>query len=334
MLVPRSILQLVDWLLLVTTLSAFAAQGPETSQPADESSPAPSATQISEWIAQLDDDRYIVREKATREILDAGVDALDPLLATANADRPEPADRAVWIMRRISQSGDHGIAIRALERLVQLRDRPALVEKAETELAERSVLVWQQQLTPLGAEISMKYEPLDIATAVPMLHVRLSPQWQGTIDHLRPVASLRQHEYFRLEGEPVDDGVVKLFEAKDKLLFIELRNTSVSAEAVDALKESHPGATIYVRNQALLGVRCENHAAGVLVQQVEPGTAAAAAGIVPGDIITSIDGHALPDFDRLTARIAQYQPGDKIEVQILRNNESTKLSVTLGARTD
>jgi S1-C subfamily serine protease len=79
-----------------------------------------------------------------------------------------------------------------------------------------------------------------------------------------------------------------------------------------------------------LGVQAENHPAGVLVQRVEDGTAAAAAGIVPGDVIASIDGHSLPDFDRLTARIAQHRPGETIDVEIVRGQERKKLAVTLG----
>jgi S1-C subfamily serine protease len=44
-----------------------------------------------------------------------------------------------------------------------------------------------------------------------------------------------------------------------------------------------------------------------------------------------MNGHTLPDFDRLTARIAQHQPGETVEVEIMRGNERKKLSVTLGS---
>jgi serine protease Do len=65
---------------------------------------------------------------------------------------------------------------------------------------------------------------------------------------------------------------------------------------------------------------------------VQSGSAAAAAGIQQGDIIATIDGHKLPDFDRLTVRIAQHQPGDKIEVEIIRNDQRMKLTPVLGIR--
>lgn len=101
--------------------------------------------------------------------------------------------------------------------------------------------------------------------------------------------------------------------------------------AVDSLKARRPNADVYVRNQALLGVAARNNGAGVAVELVQPGSAAAAAGIVAGDVILALDGHAVPDFDRLTARIAQHKPGDKIQVDIGRGEEKLSTQVTLGS---
>jgi S1-C subfamily serine protease len=68
------------------------------------------------------------------------------------------------------------------------------------------------------------------------------------------------------------------------------------------------------------------------VELVPAGTAAAAAGIKPGDIILALDGHPLPDFDRLTAHIAQHKPGDKVKVDLLRGEDKLTLEATLGVR--
>jgi S1-C subfamily serine protease len=56
----------------------------------------------------------------------------------------------------------------------------------------------------------------------------------------------------------------------------------------------------------------------MIVRTVRPDTAAANAKIVENDVIVSIDGHPVPDFDRLTARIAQHQPGEQVELEIIR----------------
>jgi hypothetical protein len=256
---------------------------------------------------------------------------LDPLLAVANGERPEPADRAVWILRRLGRSRDNDQAIAALERLIQLKGRPVLVAKAEEELEERSIAACQAKLAPLGADIIMESGQIDGFNIVPLLRVQVGEKWRGTPEDLKCVAQLRRQFYFRLEGKAVDDSVAKLFEEKEKLAFIQFLDTKVTPAAVDSLKARHVDAIIYVRGQALLGVQAENHQSGVLVTRVEPGTAAAAAGIVAGDVITSMDGHTLPDFDRLTARIAQHQPGTTVPLEIIRSGERKKLAVTLGS---
>ena len=79
---------------------------------------------------QLDSNRYLVREQATQQLLAAGAAAFDPLLAAANGDRPEAADRAVWVLRKLGDSDDRQLALAALDRLVQVKDRPAVVAEA------------------------------------------------------------------------------------------------------------------------------------------------------------------------------------------------------------
>jgi hypothetical protein len=297
-----------------------------------EADHSPAAEQIAAWIKDLDDQRYQVREEASQHLVGAESAALDPLLTVANGDRPEPADRAIWIMRRFSHSKDEALSRAALEHLADLENRPSLVAKALTELAQRDINACQERLTPLGADLVMQIEPIDPPNVAAVLTLRLGSRWHGTTDDLLQVAQLKQQRYFRLEGAPINDEVAKMFSDKEKLSVLQLIDTKVSPTAVDAIKEKHPDATVYVRNQALLGVQAENHAAGVRVIFVQPNSAADKAGIKQGDVISTIDGHKLADFDRLTARIAQHQPGDKIDLEILRNEKPTTLQVVLGSR--
>jgi hypothetical protein len=318
--------------LLIAIAVATRGSGAEKADSAvKKADPTPTAEEIVGWISQLDDSRYLTREQATQRLLDAGGAALDSLLAAANGERPEPADRAVWIMRRLARSRDNEQSIAALERMVQLRGRPMLVEMAEVELDERSIAACQARLTQLGAEIAMEATPLDGVTIVPLLRVRLGEKWRGTSADLRAIAQLRRQLYFRFEGKAVDNEVAKLFEDKERLAVLQFKNSKVTPAAVDALKARHPDAIVYVRGQALLGVTAANNPAGAMVIGVERDTAAHNAGIVAGDVIASMDGQTLPDFDRLTAHIAQHEPGETVEVEIVRGDERKKLSVTLGS---
>jgi hypothetical protein len=325
-------LSTVAYAALLTALSMVPFARAEQDEPDEKAErPAASAKEIADWIAQLDDNRYLVREQATQKLLKANSAALDPLLAAANGARPEPADRAVWILRRIARSRDNDEAIAALERIVQLRDRPLLVEKAGLELDERNIAAFQARLSPLGAEVVYEPAAFDNFTVAPVLWIRLGEKWRGTTEDLKDLGTLRQQLYFRLEGRAITNDVAKLFETKEKLSVVQFFNTSVTPAAVDAIKAKHPDAMVYVRGQALLGVSADNHPAGVMVRDVQAGSAASNAGIIPGDVIASLGGQTIPDFDRLTARIAQHQPGETVEVEVIRGNERKKLPVTFGS---
>jgi len=60
------------------------------------------------------------------------------------------------------------------------------------------------------------------------------------------------------------------------------------------------------------------------------GSAAAAAGIKTGDMVRSVDGKRLADFEGLLAVLAKAQPGDKVSIEVVRAGEPVALDVTLG----
>jgi S1-C subfamily serine protease len=50
-----------------------------------------------------------------------------------------------------------------------------------------------------------------------------------------------------------------------------------------------------------------------------------------GDVITRINGNSIPDFDRLTANVAQHEPGQVITLDVLRGEQTRTFQVTLGS---
>ncbi|MCY0905168.1 S1C family serine protease [Arthrobacter sp. H14-L1] len=69
---------------------------------------------------------------------------------------------------------------------------------------------------------------------------------------------------------------------------------------------------------------------GALVLDVPKGGPAAAAGIHPGDIIVSFAGKKISNALDLTAAIRQKEPGDQVDVVVLRGKDTQTLRVTLG----
>ena len=71
---------------------------------------------------------------------------------------------------------------------------------------------------------------------------------------------------------------------------------------------------------------------GVLVRDVLPGTAALAAGIQPGDVITAVDGAPITDTARYVAKLGRRKAGEKATVVIVREAKPQSKEVTLKER--
>ncbi len=91
---------------------------------------------------------------------------------------------------------------------------------------------------------------------------------------------------------------------------------------------------------AFLGVSMTDAAAtadgttrmGAKVEQVEPGTPAAQAGIQPGDVIVGIDDHAVGSAESLTGFVREYRSGDEVRIALIRNGVEQEIPATLATR--
>ncbi len=68
---------------------------------------------------------------------------------------------------------------------------------------------------------------------------------------------------------------------------------------------------------------------GVYVAEVTEGGAAKLAGMKSGDVITAIAGKKVNTTTQLKESIAQYRPGDKVEVEVNRNGSHHRYELTL-----
>lgn len=71
---------------------------------------------------------------------------------------------------------------------------------------------------------------------------------------------------------------------------------------------------------------------GVRVQQVIPGSAAEAAGILAGDIVVALDGQEVADLRGYSESLKAHQPGDEVTVTVLRDGAEVTLTAILGER--
>lgn len=79
--------------------------------------------------------------------------------------------------------------------------------------------------------------------------------------------------------------------------------------------------------RAKLGVRMEEQDGRVVARDVVPGSSAAAAGVLPGDVILTIDGEPVADNFDLIYVVSQKFKGDKGILEVQRNGEKLRLEV-------
>ena len=74
----------------------------------------------------------------------------------------------------------------------------------------------------------------------------------------------------------------------------------------------------------------EEDATGVRIGEVVEGSAAETMGMVDGDVVRAINGTSVSDFEALADAIGTKEPGDKVEVTVMRDGKEMKLNGTLG----
>ena len=72
---------------------------------------------------------------------------------------------------------------------------------------------------------------------------------------------------------------------------------------------------------------------GALVQLVEPGTSAAAAGMRQGDVIVKMNQTPITSATDVTAFMALHHPGDQVTITVNRYGQTLTLNATLGSHT-
>jgi putative serine protease PepD len=72
--------------------------------------------------------------------------------------------------------------------------------------------------------------------------------------------------------------------------------------------------------------------AGALVAEVEPNGPAASAGIQVGDIVTALGEQEVRGSGDLLSALRRYEPGERVEVAVLREGTQERISLRLGER--
>ncbi len=86
---------------------------------------------------------------------------------------------------------------------------------------------------------------------------------------------------------------------------------------------------------AWLGVQTTTSTAGVqgaTIELIEPGGPAERVGLMPGDVITEVDGQPITTSSDLARALAAKQPGQQVQLEVNRAGQTIVIDTTLGSR--
>jgi serine protease Do len=107
--------------------------------------------------------------------------------------------------------------------------------------------------------------------------------------------------------------------------------TSVADQIIDNGKAVHPYLGVYLSDLTQETAKRFGSSAdmGALIEKVEPGGPADQAGIRRGDIVIAAGNDEVQSSGDLISALRDYQPGDTVELTVLRNGQKEGLQVNL-----
>lgn len=95
---------------------------------------------------------------------------------------------------------------------------------------------------------------------------------------------------------------------------------------------SNPPRSLIGKNQAFLGVKPVDDAVGVRVVEVTTGSSADEIGLQINDILTAVNGKPLGNVQTLVNEIRKNVPGDRIEIDFVREGQTMRETAILAGR--
>ncbi len=310
-------------MILTTLLSGALLCGAA----AAESQVPPDSAAIEEWIEQLDSDAFWVRERASENLRRAGGAALDPLTQAAESPVAEVSARAARILLELSETSNRDVALVALQRLAHLNnrrwERDAAIAVLERMQEEKAVA----ELNRMGATVRGEHHA---GGGIIVLELNLGDEYRGGDEGLKFVGDLKSLQTLRAYHAPITDQGLKELKPPPSLVLAQFYGTQITDAGLQAFRESFPDIHVDFGRGAFLGVRGLEPPNPAQVSDVIRGSAADAAGIMRGDVITKVDGQPVKDFQELKERIGKHRAGDKATLEVSRNGQNLTKQVVLG----
>ena len=314
-------------LFSVVLLSAAVSLGVLQAGRGEESKP------FRRWFQQLNSDLYYAREEATRRLVQQGAEVVEPLVEYSRSQGLEVWMRTLRILHQMALVDDEATAEAARKALNRLAQDAATLYGQEARRILRRLHVQDREralarLQQLGARFVQKATPLGVVVSF----LVIDRKWKGTRKDLRLLGKLDNLQGLALYTAQADDSLVPVLSSLHQLQAVQLYGTRISEKGLLQLRRAWPPEVhLDIRRGGFLGVQGSDREPRCVIEAVQPGSAAEKAGLRPLDVVIKADGKPVTNFRSLTKIIAEKVPGDKLELVVLRQGKTVKLTAVLGS---
>lgn len=284
-----------------------------------------SQLSAAELVDDLEHYRFASRVFATRELSRRGEAVLPQLLDAVENGRPETVARSTTVLQKIYSNEQTDLAV-----VEKMETRFAKIRKSKNSnaaqhlaaLLDRNGALREERalarIRELGGIVdysdarSRQFQEIENESRVNF--ILLGRKWRGGDDGLKYIKRI--------------SGLEQLYVARGR------KFEPVSPEALQELQREMPGMEVQPRGLACLGVSGAaqgNGFNGCYVQFVKPGSAADKGDLKTADLIVQFGGKPVDSFETLVKLIADRDPGETVEIRVLRSGRPAKLNVKLQA---
>ncbi|HAN97277.1 MAG TPA: hypothetical protein DCQ98_07520 [Planctomycetaceae bacterium] len=195
-------------------------------------------------------------------------------------------------------------------------------------------------LVPFGPEPLREDQPFGLPVASNSLQqsllrtVILDENWRGTPDDWKLLPQVDGLTSMQINGRELSAGELTELTRCLRLTDLSLNRCKIDPQVIDAFLKQRPDLSVSATGKGRLGIygATEQDGRGCLIGEVLQESPAAAAGLMSGDRIEQIDGIPTADFTRLALIVAMKEPGETLELMVLRDGKRRMLDVTLEPR--
>lgn len=283
---------------------------------ADEPESVLISAEVREAVADLSSAEFSRRQNAEQRLIAQGSLAFEPLIASLGRVPQDAGQRILLILERIwlkTPEPQSDVLERLLEKLrlsvgpyqpdiaQMLQAHHRLREERAVRILRRLNAIVEEEEDEREKELAnFLWQPLQKEPIKRVSHIILPRSWKGTeadLWHIQRLSHLKFLTVFVVE------------------------NNGVTEAAKQTLHVGFPDILVVGRSEIFLGVTQEfrfGNENGCRVSNIQEGSSAEIAGVQPGDLIQSVDGKPISNFDGLVNALKTKHAYQSIELQVLR----------------